>query len=88
MPKKTTRFECEKCAAQVYQSRITTYPLFLPGRQINIGRVAVKECAACHHLMPTPAGRAKIKRCFGNVLAMFQEAGVDINQPPQKKNTG
>ena len=85
MPRQSKRFECEICRAQVYKSRVTTYPVSMPGRQINIARVAVRECAACYHLMPTSAGAAKIKRCFGNVVAMFQKAGVDITKPPPKK---
>ena len=80
---KRTTFVCQKCGSKIYKNRVTTYPVFLPGRQINIGRVAVKECAECFSLVPTPKGVEKIERCLGNMVGIFKEHGVDITQPPK-----
>jgi hypothetical protein len=52
------------CGARKLKRRSTTYPLILPGQQINVGRVQVDECAECGHLMPTPAGQDKLQRCL------------------------
>jgi len=61
MPKPRT---CEMCGARKLKRRSTTYPLILPGQQINVARVQVDECAECGHLMPTPAGQDKLQRCL------------------------
>ena len=57
---------CEVCGGTELARRIATYPVRLTGRlegkQINVGRVALHDCRACGHLMPTPAGQAKIDR--------------------------
>jgi hypothetical protein len=42
--------------------RSKTYPLALPGRQINVKRVSVFECFGYGHLIPTPDGQAKPSR--------------------------
>ena len=68
MPKTRT---CPKCGSRDLKRRSTTYPLILPGRQINVARVKVHECASCGHLMPTPEGEAKLLRClqvFGEMI--------------------
>jgi len=57
---------CDHCADADLVRRITTYPVHLTGplegKQINVGRVALFECQSCGHLMPTPAGQAKVDR--------------------------
>lgn len=73
MPKPRT---CPKCGGRDLKRRSTTYPLSLPGRQINVERVKVHECSQCGHLMPTPEGEAKLARClqvFGQMLDEFQK---------------
>ena len=62
---------CRKCGSGNLKRRSTTYPLTLPGRQLNVERVKVHECSDCGHLMPTPEGEAKLLRClqvFGEML--------------------
>ena len=58
--------------------RITTYPVHvsgpLEGKQIHVGRVALHECQSCRHLMPTPAGQAKVDRSFIPQEAARQES--------------
>jgi YgiT-type zinc finger domain-containing protein len=61
MPKPRT---CQNCGSRTLKPRSTTYPLLLPGRQINVARVKLHECADCGHLMPTPEGQAKLQRCL------------------------
>ena len=73
MPKART---CEKCGGRDLKRRSTTYPLILPGRQINVARVKAHECSHCGHLMPTPEGEAKLLRClqvFGEMLDKVQK---------------
>jgi YgiT-type zinc finger domain-containing protein len=68
MPKPRT---CQKCGSRNLERRSATYPLTLPGRQINVERVKVHACSDCGHLMPTPEGEAKLSRClqaFGQML--------------------
>ena len=62
---------CEKCGSRALKRRSTTYPLMLPGRQINVARVQVQECADCGNLAPTAAGQAKLQRCLAAVGALF-----------------
>jgi YgiT-type zinc finger domain-containing protein len=61
MPKPRT---CLQCGARNLKRHSTTYPLILPGQQINVARVQVDECSNCGHLMPTPAGQDKLQRCL------------------------
>jgi hypothetical protein len=57
--------------------RVTTYPVqlteppSLAGKQIHVHRVALHECQACGHLMPTAAGRAKVERCVARGIELF-----------------
>jgi len=57
---------CDSCTSTDLVRRITTYPVRLTGplegKQINVGRVALYECQSCGHLIPTPAGQAKVNR--------------------------
>jgi hypothetical protein len=66
---------CEVCAGTVLVRRITTYPVRLTGRlegkQIHVGRVALHECQTCGHLMPTPAGQAKVARNVDMGIRLF-----------------
>ena len=65
---------CANCAGNDLQRRITTYPVrltgpgSLAGKEIHVGRVALYECQSCGHLMPTPAGQAKVDRCVARVI--------------------
>jgi hypothetical protein len=68
---------CEDCSSQNLKSRVTTYPLQLGPRRVDVGRVAVKECLDCHHLMPTAAGKEKLNRCLGTLFHMFERAGIN-----------
>jgi YgiT-type zinc finger domain-containing protein len=73
MPKPST---CQQCGGNVLKPRSTTYPLILPGRQINVARVKVHECTDCGHLMPTPEGQQKLQRClqvFSGMLDSIQK---------------
>jgi ribosomal protein L37AE/L43A len=69
MPKPRT---CQKCGSSNLKRRSTTYPLMLPGRQINVARVQVHECADCGTLTPTVAGQAKLQRCLAAIGAMLE----------------
>jgi len=69
MPGKTKSsrpLACEVCGGNELVRRIATYPVRLTGRlegkQINVGRVALHDCRTCAHLMPAPAGQAKVDR--------------------------
>jgi hypothetical protein len=58
---------CEKCSSTLLKRKIATYPVELngrlAGRRIDVYRVELDQCRKCGHLMPTPEGKAKVKRC-------------------------
>jgi hypothetical protein len=58
---------CEKCSSTSLKRKIATYPVpltgRLTGRRVDVYRVELDQCAKCGHLMPTPEGQAKVKRC-------------------------
>jgi hypothetical protein len=66
---------CDVCTATSLVRRITTYPVRLTGplegKAIHVGRVALYECQACGHLMPTAAGRVKVARHVDLCTRMF-----------------
>ena len=78
MPTKRTTSKpsvCGHCAGTDLIRRITTYPVRLTGplegKQIHVGRVALHECRSCGHLMPTPAGQAKVDRNVAMGIRLF-----------------
>jgi len=66
---------CAACDGTYLVRRITTYPVLLTGqiegKRINVGRVALYECETCGHLMPTPAGQAKVDRNVNLGIRLF-----------------
>ena len=58
---------CEKCSSTSFKRKIATYPVELTGklagRHVDVYRVELDQCRKCGHLMPTPEGQAKVKRC-------------------------
>ena len=66
---------CGHCDGTDLVRRITTYPVRLTGplegKQIHVGRVALYECQSCGHLMPTPAGQAKVDRNVAMGIRLF-----------------
>jgi hypothetical protein len=66
---------CPLCQGTDLVRRITTYPVHLTGplegKQIHVGRVALQECRTCGHLMPTPAGQAKVDRNVAMGIRLF-----------------
>lgn len=75
--KSRTPSACTRCAGTTLVRRITTYPVRLtePGaladKEIHVHRVALYECQSCGHLMPTPAGQAKVERCVARGIQLF-----------------
>ena len=74
--RKTSRpAACGNCAGTDLVRRIITYPVRLAGplegKEIHVGRVALYECQACGHLMPTPAGQAKVERNVNMGIRLF-----------------
>jgi hypothetical protein len=65
----------QPCGGVDLVRKITTYPVLLSGplegKQIHVGRVAVHECLTCGHLMPTPAGQAKVDRNVEMGIRLF-----------------
>jgi len=70
---------CFRCSATSLTRRITVYPVYLTapekvaGKIIQVGRVALYECDSCGHLMPTPAGQAKVNRCVQRMMIFLLE---------------
>jgi len=65
----TKKRSCEKCGSQNLKAIRVTYPVNMEEKQIDIGRVSVRQCLDCLAIMPTEAGKEKIKRCM---LMMFE----------------
>lgn len=65
------RVNCEKCGSQNLKGRRVTYPVKIEDKQLNIGRVSVRECLECHALMPTQAGQEKISRCMFSFMSIL-----------------
>ena len=55
---------CETCGGKNTKTYLTTYPVKIGEKQVNVGRVSVRECTDCHAIKPTDAGQAKIDRCM------------------------
>src|SRR6516225_8003620 len=74
-PRSSRSAVCEVCNGTDLVRRITTYPVHLAGplegKQIHVGRVALHECQTCGHLMPTPAGQAKVDRNVAMGIRLF-----------------
>jgi hypothetical protein len=66
---------CDRCASPRLQRTIATYPVALAGKlsgkRIDVYRVELDLCKTCGHLMPTPDGKAKIKRCVKKGKQIF-----------------
>jgi ribosomal protein L40E len=67
---------CEKCSATALKRKVATYPVHLTGKltgkRLDIYRVELDKCRKCGHLMPTPEGLAKIKRCTKTGIKFFR----------------
>ena len=70
--KKEKQLVCDKCGGNSLKSRNTTYPIQFGHQQINVGRVSLRECLECHHLMPTQRGQDKIPRCMATFVSLGQ----------------
>jgi len=69
--KKSKKKVCEKCGSSNLKTKSTTYPVQMGERQMNIGRVSVKECQDCLSLHPTQKGEEKIERAMGAFSNLF-----------------
>lgn len=72
---KVTSGICEKCSSTSLKRKIATYPVPLTGKlvgkRVDVYRVELDQCRKCGHLMPTPEGRAKVKRCVKTGREIF-----------------
>jgi len=62
--KKPQKSCCIACDGKNTKTYLTTYPLKIGEKQLNVGRVSVRECLDCGDIKPTQAGQAKIERCM------------------------
>lgn len=67
---------CEKCSSASLKRKLATYSVHLTGkltgRRLDIYRVELDQCRHCGHLMPTPEGQAKVKRCTKTGIKLFR----------------
>lgn len=61
---KTIKKICQNCGGQNLKIHLSTYPVKMGDKQLNVGRVSIKEYLVCHFLMPTKAGQDEIGRCM------------------------
>jgi hypothetical protein len=64
---------CKECGGKNVKTHLTTYPLKIDKKQINVGRVSVRECMDCHVLIPTKAGLEKLGRCMMTFMSILGE---------------
>jgi YgiT-type zinc finger domain-containing protein len=63
--------ECFKCGGTKLKGKITTFPFTTPfGKTINVSKVPVNECLACHELIPNKKGREKLARCLDAMFSL------------------
>jgi YgiT-type zinc finger domain-containing protein len=62
---------CESCGGNNLKTHQTPYPFKMGDKQINVGRVSVKECMDCHFMEPTQAGKEKIGRCVMSFMSLM-----------------
>lgn len=62
---------CESCGGKNTKTHLTTYPIKMGEKQINVGRVSVRECMDCHTMKPTKAGQEKIGRCMMTFMLLM-----------------
>jgi YgiT-type zinc finger domain-containing protein len=67
----TKKISCEECGSQNLKATRVTYPVNIPGKQINVQNVSAKQCQDCKAIMPTEAGQEKIARCMMSMLNLF-----------------
>jgi hypothetical protein len=67
--KKTGKL-CEECSGSNIKTHLMTFPIKIGEKQVNVGRVSVKECMDCHALKPTKTGQNKIDRCMMTMAFM------------------
>jgi len=63
---------CEACGGKNTKTYLTTYPLKIGEKQLNIGRVSVRECIDCGSIKPTNTGQEKIGRCMMTFMSVFE----------------
>ena len=61
---------CEECGGQNIKTLSKTYPIKIGEKQVNVGRVSVRECIDCHTIKPTKTGQNKIDRCMMTMAFM------------------
>jgi len=62
---------CEQCGSHNIKTRLATYPVKIGPKQLDIGRVSVRECGDCHTMIPTKAGQEKITRCTTSFISLL-----------------
>lgn len=62
---------CGTCGGENTKTHLTTYPIIIAEKQINVGRVSIRECMDCHAMTPTKAGKEKIGRCMIKFMEFF-----------------
>lgn len=68
---KTIKKSCKECGSCNLKACMTTYPVKIETKQLNVGRVSVRECLDCQAIMPTPAGKEKIDRAIMNFMTLM-----------------
>lgn len=62
---------CANCGGQNLKTHLATYPVKIGPKQLNVGRVSVRECLGCNTMSPTKAGQEKIERCTMSFMSLL-----------------
>jgi hypothetical protein len=68
---KKTKKTCENCGSDNLKACLKTYPIKIETKQLNVGRVSVRECLDCYAMMPTEAGKEKIGRAMMMYMSLM-----------------
>jgi hypothetical protein len=68
---KKSKKTCENCGGNNLKACSTTYPVKIETKQLNVGRVSVRECLDCYAMMPTEAGKEKIERAVEMFMSLM-----------------
>ena len=74
--KKTKKSCCAACNGENTKTYLMTYPVKLGKKQLDVGRVSVRECLDCGVIKPTQAGQAKVERSAAMFMSICGEHDV------------
>lgn len=76
---KKSKKSCENCGSSNLKTCLRTYPIQIKTKQLQVGRVSVKECLDCYAMMPTTAGKEKIERAMMMFMSLMARHNPNLD---------